>query len=68
MLLLGGVTGYDTVPFMYAVQLCILATTLAVFSVYRKSVGRTPLLYLLFLPVPFLLFSFRQHENMLWGN
>jgi hypothetical protein len=67
-LLLGGLTGYDTVPLMYVVAFCLLATSLAVFYAYAKSVGRSPLACLLFLPVPLLLLSFRQHENLLWGN
>lgn len=68
MLLLGHFTGYDTVPLMYVVAVCLLATSLAVFHVHARSVGRSPLALLLFVPVPLLLFSFRQHENMLWGN
>jgi len=68
MLLLGRLTGYDTVPLMYLVAACLLATSLAVFYAYARSVGRSPLACLLFLPVPLLLFSLRQHENLLWGN
>lgn len=68
MLLLGRLTGYDTVPLMYLVAACLLATSLAVFHAYARSVGRSPLACLLFLPVPLLLFSLRQHENLLWGN
>ncbi len=68
MLLVGRFTGYDTVPLMYLVAACLLATSLAVFHVYARSVGRSPLVSLLFVPAPLLLFSFRQYENMLWGN
>ena len=68
MLLLGGLTGYDTVPLMYLVVACLLATSLAIFHAYARSVGRSPLACLFFLPVPLLLFSLRQHENLLWGN
>jgi hypothetical protein len=67
-LLLGRVTGYDTVPLMYVAVFCLLATSLAVYYAYARSVGRSPLACLLFLPAPLLLFSFRQHENLLWGN
>jgi hypothetical protein len=68
MLLLGRFTEFNTVPLMYLVAACLLATSLAVFHVYARSVGRSPLASLLFVPAPLLLFSFRQHENMLWGN
>jgi hypothetical protein len=68
MMLLGRLTGYDTVPLMYLVAACLLATSLAVFHAYSRSVGRSPLACLFFLPVALLLFSFRQHENLLWGN
>lgn len=68
MLLLGRLTGYDTVPLMYLVVACLLVTSLAVFHAYARSVGRSPLACLVFLPVPLLLFSLRQHENLLWGN
>lgn len=68
MLLLGRLTGYDTVPLMYLVAACLLVTSLAIFHAYSRSVGRSPLACLFFLPVPLLLFSLRQHENLLWGN
>ena len=68
MLLLGRLTGYDTVPLMYLVAASLLLTSLAVFHAYSRSVGRFPLACLIFLPVPLLLFSLRQHENLLWGN
>lgn len=68
MLLLGRLTEYATVPLMYLVVACLLGTTAAVYRAYASSAGRTPLALLLFVPVPLLVFSFRQHENMLWGN
>ena len=68
MLLLGGLTDYATVPLMYVVVFCLLGTTATVYHAYASGIGRTPPALLLFVPVPFLLFSFRQHENMLWGN
>jgi hypothetical protein len=68
MLLLGQFTDYATVTLMYLVVACLLVTSVTVFRGYGRSVGKSPLALLLFVPVPFLLFSFRQHENMLWGN
>jgi hypothetical protein len=68
MLMLGSITDYNTIPLMYLVQLCILVTTLGVFFAYERGAGRLSSFHLLFIPIPFVLFSFRQYENMLWGN
>ena len=69
MLLLGPMTNYDTVPFMYAVQVCFLLTSVVLLLAFsRDAKARSRAYFLLFLPVPFLVFSFRQYENMLWGN
>jgi hypothetical protein len=69
MLALGHLTDYDTVPLMYLVQFCLLATTLILFFAFRRNLGyQPPLSILLFIPIPFLVFSLRQFENMLWGN
>ena len=68
MLLLGGPTDYSTVPLMYLAVTCLLATTLAVYFAFVRTVGRSPVALLLFVPVPPVLFGFRQFENMLWGN
>ena len=69
MLLLGPMTNYDTVPFMYAVQLCFLLTSVVLLLAFsRDAKARSRAYFLLFVPVPFLVFSFRQYENMLWGN
>jgi hypothetical protein len=69
MLLLGAVTRYNTVPLMYLTQVCLLATSVGLFLAFRKTFTlRSPLTALSFIPVPFLVFSFRQSENMLWGN
>lgn len=69
MLLLGPMTNYDTVPFMYAVQFCFLLTSVVLLLAFsRDAKGRSRAYLLLFLPVPLLLFTLRQYENMLWGN
>jgi len=67
MLLSGTITDYNTVPLMYLVQVCIFVTSVSLFLAFRKSFEDRHSL-LLFIPIPFLLFSLRQHENMLWGN
>lgn len=69
MLLLGTLTGYDTVPLMYLVQICFLVTSVVLFFAFKGDLKhRLPLSILLFAPIPFLVFSFRHFENMLWGN
>lgn len=68
MLIAGRFTGYDTVPMMLVVVCCLLVTSLGILWAYTRSVARSPFALLLFVPLPFLVFSLRQHENMLWGN
>lgn len=68
MLLLGSFTDYNTVPLMYLVVACLLITSLTILCAHEKTAGRSFLACLLFAPTPLLLFSFRQHENLLWGN
>jgi hypothetical protein len=64
MLLVGVVTRYNTVAEMYLTQSCIVVVLVVLFLAFRRSVKQGPLL---FVPISFLLFNFRQHENMLWG-
>lgn len=69
MLALGTLTEYKTVPLMYLVQLCLLVTSAILLLAFRRTLRHQPLVsILLFVPIPFLVFSFRQYENMLWGN
>ncbi len=63
-LLLGGITGYDNVVEMYFIQACLLATLVVLLLAAWENVGSW--LFVL-VPVAFLVFSFRQYENMLWG-
>lgn len=68
MLLLGTLTRYDTIPLMYLVQICLLATSIVLFFAFRRDLKHQPVLStFLFVPIPFLVFSLRHFENMLWG-
>jgi hypothetical protein len=67
-LIVGRFTGYDTVPMMLVVVCCLLLTSLGTFWAYTSTVARSRFALLLFFPLPFLLLSLRQYENMLWGN
>lgn len=64
MLLLGGITRYDTVVEMYLIQACLLATLVFLLLATGGNIRRW---LFVFVPVAFLVFSFRQYENMLWG-
>ena len=65
-LLLGSITNYDNVVEMYLIQICLLVTLVVLFLVFRDNI-RSAAGLLLFVPVAFLVFSFRQYENMLFG-
>ncbi len=69
MLSLGLLTQYNSVAEMYLIQGCFLVTLVALFFVFRDSVGsRLPLVVpIAFLPIAFLVFSLRQYDNMLTG-
>lgn len=66
MLALGSITEYNNVAEMYLVLVCFLVTLACLLSVFKDGSGRARDL-LLFVPVAFLVFSLRQHLNMLWG-
>lgn len=68
MLLLGLATNFNSVSEMYATLLCLLLITVALFGAFKNSVRAS--LYLIpvmFVPVSFMMFSLRQHFNMLLG-
>lgn len=67
MLSLGALTDYNNLAEMYLVQLSLLATMILLLLAFRKSFGSFGASLLFFVPVAFLVFSFRQYENMLWG-
>jgi hypothetical protein len=63
---LGVLTKGNTVAYMYFTQVMLL-TILAIFILaFRKQFTSGPAIWLM-VPVAFLVFSLRQHENMLWG-
>ena len=73
-LLLGLITRYDNVVEMYLIEVCLLVTLVVFFLAFAETVGGSsglravgPWTLTLFLPIPLLVFSFRQYENMLFG-
>ena len=61
---MGRITGYDNVVEMYLIQVCFLVTLAVLFLAFRASTNN---MWLFFVPISFLVFSFRQYENMLFG-
>jgi hypothetical protein len=66
MLLLGHLTRWNNVAEMYATQALLLIVLVILLLAFRRDVGSGPKL-LFFVPVAFLVFSFRQAETMLMG-
>jgi hypothetical protein len=64
VLALGTVTGFNDVANMYLVQGCLFITLVLLLLAFRGSVSTKPLL---FLPIPFMVFSLNQSWNMLQG-
>ena len=63
-LLLGVITKYNNVAEMYLTQGFFLITLVALLLAFKDNVKTT---HFLFIPISFLIFSIRQHANMLWG-
>jgi hypothetical protein len=68
-LLLGSITKYNNVAEMYLIQVCSFVTLIVLLLAFRESIfgGNIGSWLFLLVPVSLLVFSFRQHENMLWG-
>lgn len=62
MLLLGTVTAFDNVAIMYLIQVCLLATSIALLLAFKSSIKAN---LLFFAPIPFLVFTWGQIWNML---
>ncbi len=62
MLLLGTVTAFDNVAIMYLIQCCLLAALIALMLAFRSSIKAN---LFLFVPIPFLVFTWGQIWNML---
>ncbi len=68
MLSLGMSTDFNSVYEMYATLFCFLLITVALFVALKESVRVSfYLLPIVFVPISFMMFSLRQHFNMLLG-
>jgi hypothetical protein len=67
MLALAYLTKYNVLAEMYVSWAFALGSGLLILGMYVKKFGKSYLPILGFTPVAWLLFNFRQFENMLWG-
>ncbi len=67
MLILARATGYDVVVEMYFTQALLLVGLGVLLLVLKRQFKPGALVWLWLSPVPFLLFSLRQHQNFLFG-
>ena len=67
MLILAYMTHYNNIAEMCFSWILSLATMLLIFRMYLLDSGNSTRTLVKFIPVAWLLFSFRQYENILWG-
>ena len=68
MLIIACVTKYNTKWEMYFTEILLCINLIICFLVIKKEVNiNIKSIPYCFLPVPYLIFTLRQHENMLWG-
>ena len=67
LLTLGIITNFNSVAAMYLTLTCFLLTLIGLLSVFKDNVVKASSSLFLFVPVAFMMFSFRQYENMLSG-
>jgi len=67
MLALAEMTHYNTIAEMYFSWVLVIFTLILVYLMFKKDLGNSPLTWMMFVPIAWLMFSFRQFENILWG-
>lgn len=67
MLILAHITRYNTITEMYLSWIITLLTLVLIFVMYKQNFGISESSLLKFIPISWLIFNFRQFENMLWG-
>jgi len=71
LLISGRASAYDTTVWMRLSLGCLALAALLLLLALRSSTaggGRLLPALVIFVPVPYVLFGLRQHENLLWGN
>lgn len=67
MLALAYASHYNTIYEMYGSWFISLSNLILLFVFYKESFGVSSRSLLGFIPIPLLIFNFRQYENILWG-
>lgn len=67
MLALADITHYNTIAEMYFSWILVIFTLIFIFIIFKKDHGNSPSTWMMFVPIAWLMFSFRQLENILWG-
>ena len=67
MLGMGSLTHYNTIAEMYLSWALMCLVCLILFKLFTSSFGFSKISMARFIPVPWLVFSLKQYENMLWG-
>ena len=68
MLIIAFLTGYNNKSEMYFIEFLLLISLIICFLVIKKSFNiNIKSIPYWFIPVPFLIFTLKQYENMLWG-
>lgn len=67
MLVLAGITHYNTVAEMYVSWVICICSGIVVFLLFRGMFKGSCNICLSFIPVSWIIFSIRQYENLLWG-
>ena len=66
IILIAFLVKYNNIVEMCVVLILLFSILLIIFFYFKKKY-RSKFEFFLFIPIPFLIFSLRQYENMLWG-
>ena len=67
MLGLAYMTHYNTIAEMYFSWILAVVTLTIIFKMYVQDFGKSTIAMIKFIPIAWIMFSFRQYENILWG-
>ena len=67
MLILAHISGYNNIAEMYFSWIIALLILVLIFIMYKQNFGVSGSSLLKFIPISWLIFTFRQFENILWG-
>ncbi|MDJ1420374.1 MAG: hypothetical protein M5U10_00515 [Candidatus Methanoperedens sp.] len=67
MLALAHITQYNTIAEMYFSWIIVFITLFLILKMYIQDFGSSISVMIKFIPIAWLIFNFRQFENILWG-